>query len=141
MGHQQFCDITAQFPYPVRTGLYYHTFLHIQSAGSSNPGTAVHHMLHDTEPACADIGKVGDMAQVRNADAIFNCGVEHACAFNRVNDSSVYGNVDIFQHLDTSFSQATQIASNLHSLRQMPHLRQSFGSITWTCFLSPEIAP
>ena len=61
------------------------------------------------------------MSQMRNADAVFDRGVEYAGPLGGANEGPVYVNVDILQHLDTSLSQTTLIASNLHSLRQIPH--------------------
>jgi hypothetical protein len=78
-------------------------------------------MLHNAQAACSDVGKIGDVTQMGDADAVFNSSVENASSLDGVKDGPVYTYVDILQHANTSFSQATRIASNLHSLRHIPH--------------------
>jgi hypothetical protein len=119
--YQQLRKVAAQVPYPLCAGQYHHAFLHIQGAGSSDVGAPIDHVLDNAQPARADIGKIGDMTQVGNTEAIFDGSIEDIGPFDCVNDSPIYANVDVLQHLDTSFSQTTRIASNLHSLWQIPH--------------------
>jgi hypothetical protein len=75
LGHQQFRDVSPQFPDPVGIGVYHHALLGHQGARSRDLGTAVLHVLDDTEPAGAHLGHVREMAQVRNADAVKEGGV------------------------------------------------------------------
>jgi hypothetical protein len=104
LGYQQLGQVAAQLPNPIRIGPDDHTLLCVKGAGGGDLGTAVFHMFDNAQPTGADIGKIGDMAQVRNTDSVFDGGVEDAGTPGGANGSPVYVKVDILQHLNTSFA-------------------------------------
>ena len=121
LSHQQLCEVAAQFADLVCISHYHHALFHVQGARSGDLGTAVDHVFDNAKPACADVGQIGNMAQMGNTDAVLDCSVEHAVPLGRANDGSINANVDILQHITTPFSQKPRIASELHSLWQIPH--------------------
>jgi hypothetical protein len=119
--HQQFSEIAAQVPDPICIGLDHHAFFHVERAGSGHIRPAIDNVLDDAQPARAYVRQIGYMAQVGDAEAIFDGRIENTGAFDGVDYGPIDINVHILQHLLPSLSYATRTASNLHSLRQIPH--------------------
>jgi len=138
--HQQFSEIAAQVPDPVCIGLDHHAFFRVERAGSGHIRPAIDNMLDDAQPARAYVREIGHMAQVGDTEAIFDGRIENTGAFDGVDYGPIDTNVHVLQHLRSSLSYATRTASNLHSLRQIPHFSQSAASMTCACFFLPEMA-
>jgi len=100
--HKQFRKVVAQPSDPVGTGQYDHALFHVQGAGRGNFGTSIDHMLDNTQPARANVGQIGNVTQVRNADAVFNCGFKNTGSFGSTYLGSVYIDIDILYHLSSS---------------------------------------
>jgi hypothetical protein len=81
LGEQQLRHVPAQFSGPVRIGTDHHPFLYEQRAGGGYLGRPVPHVLDDAQTAGPDIGKIGCMAEMGDADAVMYRSIEHACAF------------------------------------------------------------
>jgi hypothetical protein len=81
LGYEQFRDVAPQFLHAVGVGIDHHAFLGHQGARSSDLGTTVLYMFNDTEPTGAYFGHGREMAQVRNADAVKEGGVQDARTF------------------------------------------------------------
>ncbi len=52
-------------------------------------------MFDNAQPAHADVGQIGDVTQMGNADAIFDGSIEDTGPLGCMNDGPVYVNVDI----------------------------------------------
>ena len=88
LGHEQLGDIAPQAAHFFRIGLDDHALLHAQGAGRGDFGFSVLDLFHNAESAGADILKKGHMAEMGDADTVFDGGIEDAAAFGRLDRSN-----------------------------------------------------
>ena len=87
--YQQFCEVTAQSPYPICIGADHHAVLHVQGTGCGDLGIAVIHMFHNAKPAGAGTRQIFHTTQVGYADAILKRVVQYTAPFWCVDDGSI----------------------------------------------------
>jgi hypothetical protein len=81
LGHQKFCQITPQLLDFIGIAADHHTFLHLKGAGGGHLGATISNKFYNTKAAGANIGKGGNMAEMRNTDSILNGYIQDAVSF------------------------------------------------------------
>jgi hypothetical protein len=99
--NQEFRHILPQGPDPVRVRMNHHAFLDLQCAGGGDLGPAVGHMLDDAETTCSDVREGGDMAQVRDTDAVFHRDIQYRCTLWCPQFCAVHTHRNVVLHLDS----------------------------------------
>ena len=75
--NQEFRHILPQGPDPVRVRANHHAFLDLQCAGGGDLRPAVAYELDDAQPTRSDVREGGDMAQMRDTDAVFHSDIQY----------------------------------------------------------------
>jgi hypothetical protein len=138
LGNEQLGNVSPQSPDFFTVAPDHHPFFHTKSARGGDFRPAVLYMFDNAQPTGANIGKAGNMAQVGDTDSVFNGCIKHACPSRSTHVGTINDHSYILYHGTPLY--LTEIASNLHSYAQMPHLPHREVSMLWGCFFSPSIA-